>query len=210
MTEPALRRLPRGRHPLSREQVEADQRLRILLALAETMSRQGYAHTPVADIIRAAGVSRETFYRLFDDKLDAFMAAFDLVGELLLAAIAASIDAAADAEPLQRVERAVATYLETIALEPPYARLFLIEVYAAGPPAIRRRHEVQTRIVENLAVMFGSRSEAAHFACQVIVSSVSALLVEPLIAEDADAVLALREPVLDHIRSLAAAGIFST
>ncbi len=69
--------LPRGRHGLSREQVEASQRLRLMRAMAEVMAEKGYARTSVADILRRARVSRETFYELFDSKQDCFMSAFE-------------------------------------------------------------------------------------------------------------------------------------
>lgn len=201
------RRLPRGRHPLTREQVEQDQRLRILLAVADTMATQGYVNTSVADVISSAGVSRATFYQQFDDKLDAFMAAFDLVGELLLGSLAAV--SAADGSPLERVERAMAVYLETIAMEPRYARLFLIEVHAAGPAAIERRHGIQSRIVDELADLIGARTDAGRFACQVVVTSVSAMVVGPIVDGDSAAVLALGPPMIDHIRRLFEAWIFT-
>jgi AcrR family transcriptional regulator len=200
-----VRRLPRGRHDLSREQVEADQRLRILLAVAETMSAKGYVHTPVADVIAAAGVSRETFYRLFDDKLDAFLAAFDLVAELLVGTLTATLEA--EGSPVERVERAVVAYLDAIALERGYARLFLVEVDAAGPTAIARRHEVQDRIVDGLAGVLGARSPSSRFACQLIVAAVSAMVVTPLVDDDPDAVRALGPPLVDHLRRLLDAGI---
>ena len=118
MAEPAARRLPRGRHPLSREEVEADQRLRILVAVADTMSAQGYVNTPVADIISSAGVSRATYYSMFSDKLDAFLAAFDFVGEMLVSSMTEATGGGGT--PLERVERAMDTYLGTIAAEPRY------------------------------------------------------------------------------------------
>jgi AcrR family transcriptional regulator len=199
------RRLPRGRHDLSREQVEADQRLRILLALAETMSAKGYVRTPVADVIGAAGVSRETFYRLFDDKLDAFLAAFDLAAELLVGTLTATLEA--HGSPIERVERAVAAYLDAIALEPAYARLFLVEVDAAGPVAIARRHEVQRAIADGLAEALGARSPSSRFACQVVVASVSSLVVVPLVEGDSDAIRALGPPLVEHLRRLDDSGI---
>lgn len=208
MAEPAARRLPRGRHPLSREEVEADQRLRILVAVADTMSAQGYVNTPVADIISSAGVSRATYYSMFSDKLDAFLAAFDFVGEMLVSSMTEATGGGGT--PLERVERAMDTYLGTIAAEPRYARLFLIEVYAAGPEAIRRRHAVQARLVDDLVTMLGAGTDSARFACQVIVASMSAMLVGPLVAEDPEAVLALGPPMLDHIRRLIADGIVTT
>lgn len=208
MAEPAVRRLPRGRHPLSREEVAADQRVRILLAVADAMSAEGYVHTSVADIIGRAGVSRATYYEMFDDKLDAFLAAFDFVGEVLVSTMTSAIGQ--DGTPFEKVERAMNAYLQAIAAQPGYARLFLIEVYAAGPEAIERRHVVQAKLVVDLAGMLGARSDAARFACQVIVTSMSAMLVGPLIAEDPHAVLALGPPMLDHVRRLIDDGIVTT
>ena len=78
-------RLPRGRHSLSREEVAATQRARLMLALTEAVGESGYAATSVADVIGRAGVSRQTFYEQFTSKLDCFLAAFDAACEILLA-----------------------------------------------------------------------------------------------------------------------------
>lgn len=69
-------RLPLGRHGLSRAEVEADQRFRIAMAMSVAMSEKGYGATTVADILAGAGVSRESFYALFDSKSDCFLKAF--------------------------------------------------------------------------------------------------------------------------------------
>jgi AcrR family transcriptional regulator len=198
--------LPRGRHGLSREHVEIDQRLRIFMGMAEAMRAKGYVGTPVADIIKRAGVSRETFYQLYDDKLASFLAAFDLVGDVLLDRLRASTEGPSD--PLARFERAIATYLDTLASEPGYARLFLVEVYAAGPEAIARRTLVQQRIVEALVDLLGARTDAGRVTCQVLVAAVSAMVTGPLVADDLDALRALGPQILDHVRRLDDAGMF--
>ena len=74
-----VRQLPRGRHRLTREEVTASQRGRMLEAMAEAVAEKGYTHMAVADVVSGAGVSRETFYQHFADKEDCFLAAFDLV-----------------------------------------------------------------------------------------------------------------------------------
>src|ERR1044072_1985797 len=53
------------------------QRERLLDGVAATVSLRGYAATPVAEILKAAGVSRRTFYEQFADKEDCFLAAYD-------------------------------------------------------------------------------------------------------------------------------------
>jgi AcrR family transcriptional regulator len=199
------RRLPRGRHDLSRTEVEADQRLRILIGIAEAMADGGYANTAVAAVLARAGVSRETYYRLFSDKLDGFLAAFDLVSELLLAEMTTALDE--PGTPLERVDGALTRYLATIAAHRPYARLFLIEAYAAGAEAIRRRQAVQQRIVAQLIEVLGTRSTAGRFACQSIVASVSSLIVAPIVEDDPAAILAIGPAVSEHLRGLHAAGL---
>lgn len=198
--------LPRGRHGLSREQVEVDQRLRIFVGMAQAMWVKGYVGTPVADIIKRAGVSRETFYQLYPDKLAAFLAAFDLVGEVLLERLRTSLGE--PGEPIERFERAVRAYLETLASEPGYARLFLVEVHAAGPEAMARRAVIQQRIVDALVELLDARADAARFTCQVLVAAVSAMVTGPLVAGDLDALRALAPPILDHVRRLDASGMF--
>src|ERR687890_2263309 len=77
-------RLPRGRHSLPREAVTESQRGRIYQAMIEVVSERGYPETRVVDVIGVAGVSRKTFYELFESKEDCFLAAYDvLLGNLL-------------------------------------------------------------------------------------------------------------------------------
>jgi AcrR family transcriptional regulator len=45
----------------------------MLYAMAEAMTVNGYVGTSVADVLRGAGVSRQTFYQQFLSKQDCFM-----------------------------------------------------------------------------------------------------------------------------------------
>jgi len=60
--------LPPGRHGLPREFVHSNQRHRLLLGAALAIAERGYNATTVANITKAASVSRRTFYEHFDDK----------------------------------------------------------------------------------------------------------------------------------------------
>jgi AcrR family transcriptional regulator len=181
-------RLPRGRHSLSREEVVASQRTRILRGLAETMAVGGYVNTTVADVLRAAGVSRETFYQQFDSKADCFMAAYEAAASIVLARIEAAPD---------DLEAALGAYLEAIAAEPAFARLFLLEVYAAGPVALTRRAEIQNRFAERVATLLGTDD---RFACEALVAATGALVTARLAADDIEGLRALREPLADLAR----------
>src|SRR3954453_9402858 len=53
--------------------------------MAGTMAEKGYVATSVADVLRAAKVSRETFYEQFDSKEDCFMSALEAATGVVLA-----------------------------------------------------------------------------------------------------------------------------
>jgi AcrR family transcriptional regulator len=64
--------------------VISSQRDRLFEAMIAAVAEKGYGATTVADVIAGAGVSRATFYELFGDKEDCFIAAHDeLIGRLM-------------------------------------------------------------------------------------------------------------------------------
>src|SRR5205085_4633458 len=152
----AAEQLPPGRHGLSRETVARSQRDRILRAIAEAVSEQGYVMTSVADVLRRAGVSRETFYEHFANKQECFLAAYDASAGILLEAVQDDRSAPAIETIADRLERLLARYLQVLAKEPAFAHTFLVDVYAAGPAALARRVEVQGRFVSMLAKIAGA------------------------------------------------------
>ncbi|MFD0901829.1 TetR/AcrR family transcriptional regulator [Actinomadura sediminis] len=217
MPEPQSRRLPRGRHALAREEVRRIQRARLCRAMAEVMAEKGYVDTSVADVLQRATVSRQSFYELFDSKIDCFMAAFAGAGELLLERLSADVGVArgaatpgTSADRLDMCERVIGAYLRALAAELPYARLFLVEVYAAGPEAIDRRARTQEIIAGALADLVGAADEPARFACRTIVAATSAMVTPPVAEQDADALLALGPPLIEHVRLLWSAGLLTT
>jgi AcrR family transcriptional regulator len=70
--------LPRGPHALPQEVVLAHQRERLLGATPEVLAERGFAELTVRDLIGRAGVSRRTFYQLFDDKLECVLLAHEM------------------------------------------------------------------------------------------------------------------------------------
>lgn len=206
-TDDAAIRLPRGRHGLSREQVARDQRDRLTRAMAEVIAEQGYAATSVADVIRRAGISRETFYQQFRSKLDCFLAAFDAAADALFDPIREALGSAGGApserspigpaDRLARFDVLLGAYLDGLAARPELARVFLVEVHAAGPEAIGRRVERQAVISEAVATLLSAESDRGRFACQALVAAIGALVTAPLVIDDLDALRALREPLVD-------------
>lgn len=124
-------RLPRGRHGLPRELVERSQRERLLAAVVRVTAAKGFEQTTVADILGEAGVGRESFYELFDDKLDCMLAAHKVLVDNLAEQTRAAY---LGEEPWpQRVRRAIELTLEWFASDPEAARFLLVEVSTIGP-----------------------------------------------------------------------------
>lgn len=144
--------LPRGRHAAPRPAVEMSQRRRLLEAMAEVVAEQGYGDTSVADVLTRAGVSRKTFYELFDHKQDCFLHTFDHAVAQVLSAIEEALSAEDD--PFAAAAAGTGAYLAIMAANPHYAQTFLIEVLGAGPVALARRAAVHERFADQLQAVY--------------------------------------------------------
>lgn len=107
--------------------------------MVEVVSERGYPETRVVDVIGVAGVSRKTFYELFDSKEDCFLAAYDVLLDNLLEETTESFESSAGASWAERVCAALEALLEHLASHPEEARFAIVEVLAAGPKALARR-----------------------------------------------------------------------
>lgn len=115
------------------------QRNRIHQAMVEVVSQRGYPETRVVDVIGVAGVSRKTFYELFDSKEDCFLAAYDVLLENLLSEAGNAFESRPGAPWAERICVALEALLEHLAAHPSEARFAIVEVLAAGPKALARR-----------------------------------------------------------------------
>ncbi len=136
-------RLPPGRHGLPREYVLSNQRQRILSAVVHTVANGGYAGYTVQRLLRQAGVSRRTFYNLFEDRDDAFLQMYDVSANCLLERTeAAWLRAGDDPDGSDRtaaLRRCLGALLDSLAGQPVLARVCFIDVLSAGPAGIEHR-----------------------------------------------------------------------
>jgi AcrR family transcriptional regulator len=197
-----VEQLPRGRHRLSREAVERSQRDRLLLAMADAVAERGYARTSVADVLRRARVSRETFYEQFDNKQDCFLASFDAAGALVAGEMSGGLSSGPATPIEERIDQLLSRYLATLAGEPALARTFLVEVYAAGPEALARRAAVQARFVDLVAAIAEASDQRQRFACEALVASVSALVTQRICAGRTAELEELRGPLSELAATL--------
>jgi AcrR family transcriptional regulator len=124
---------------LPREAVTESQRNRIHQAMIEVVSERGYPETRVVDVIGVAGVSRKTFYELFDSKEDCFLAAYDVLLGNLFGEASNAFESPSSASWGERISTALEALLKHLAQHPDEARFAIVEVLAAGPKALARR-----------------------------------------------------------------------
>lgn len=177
------RALPRGPHGLSRDEVAQSQRSRLLAAMTDAVAEKGFANTVVADVVSRSGVSRATFYTMFRDKEDCFQAAYEMNAALVAEFMEAGLEETRSdvhSGPLEKLERVLGLYIDTLASAPALARVFLVEVYAAGPAAIAQRRASLDRFVDIVAATHEGETgllgtdDSQRFAVEMIVNAVSA------------------------------------
>src|SRR3954447_21502311 len=140
MTGRTSSQLPKGRHGLSREFIAHNQRERILDAIANVVAEKGYAATRVVDITDYAGASRKTFYELFTDKEDCFLAAYDAIPSLLMGKMAQGLAATEDTWEA-KVHALLGEFLSFLAAEPAFAKMCIVEVLGSGTRGLARRDQ---------------------------------------------------------------------
>jgi AcrR family transcriptional regulator len=210
----APRRLPRGRHGLSRSAVIANQRARIFAALAAACAERGYGEVTVQEITERAGVSRRTFYDLFADKQSCFLAAYDATIERLLAEVGAAYGRPDLTWP-ERVAAALGAVIDRYVSEPALARLVTVEVLAAGPTALERRDAALKRFaiyLEPGVAGLPLGMQGAEILTQAVIGGLYEALYTCLVEERIDTLPALLPelvycvlvPYLGHQAALAA------
>ncbi len=180
-------RPPRGRHRLPPEVVARSQRERLLDAAIRVAAAKGYAATTVGDLTKEAGISRTTFYELFEDKEACFLAAYDNAVDVLVRQVVAAYES--EERWPQRARAGLSALLEVLAAEPKLARLALVDIGAAGPAA-QRRYRVA---VQRLTPLFeegrdfapGGRGLPANTS-RMAIGGVTGLIADELVAGRAE------------------------
>lgn len=133
-----MRKLPPGQHGIPVEQVESSQRERLLAGMADACAERGYLATSVSEVSRRAGVSTQTFYKLFSNKLDCMLASYEERLGRLFEEMDVACGAGRDGEASLRPPIRIA--LTTLSADPVAARLLTVEIMAAGPEGARRHY----------------------------------------------------------------------
>ncbi len=152
------RRLPTGAHGLDPEEVRRDQRERLQTALIELIAERGYQAVRILDLTKLARVSRPTFYSLYADKEELFLAAYDEIAKRTAETIMEAYDTRGSSQG-ERLRTAMRAFAGLAAAEPDAVSLMVLGAFGAGPKALERRNGTLEALEQSIRA---SRSQVGH------------------------------------------------
>jgi AcrR family transcriptional regulator/DNA-binding MarR family transcriptional regulator len=144
-------------HVLGRERVIDIQRARIVAAMVKECAERGVGNVTVAHVVARAGVSRRTFYELFEDREDCFLGAFDEGIARASRYVLEGYDP--NAAWVRRVRSALGSLLSFLDVERELGQLLIVGSLGAGHRALRRRQRgiaQITALIEEGAALAGT------------------------------------------------------
>jgi AcrR family transcriptional regulator len=131
------------------------QRRRLLSATVEVAFERGVQALTVATICERAGLSRKTFYSLYEEREEFLLAAF--ADGLSQAREAITVAVADERRWCERIRAGLVALLRFLDREPGVGRLLIVEALGSGAPTLEaRRHALN----ELAAIVDGGRGEA--------------------------------------------------
>jgi AcrR family transcriptional regulator len=153
------------------------QRSRMLSSAVQVVSERGYGQMSVARVTRRAGVSRRTFYDLFENREGCFLAAFDeAVSEMSTLA-----ERAWEGEQTwhARVRASLGALLDFLDERPGVGALVVVEALGAGPRVLERRAGLIAQLivaVDEGRVAAVGRRQSAPLTAEGVVGAVLSVI----------------------------------
>lgn len=146
-TQETLGEQGRGAEGKGSAATRTDQRSRLLEAIVEIVSRDGYPDSKIGDIAERAGVSRATFYELFDTKEGCLLAAQRELADKLNDELELAVAQGEAAQAAQAALRALVAFADR---EPPGFDFLMHEAMLAGPQAVEERDRLMRRLEQTI------------------------------------------------------------
>jgi AcrR family transcriptional regulator len=122
------------------------QRARIVAAMGELVRERGPGAVTVAHVVARSGVSRRTFYELFTDREDCFLAAFDIAVARAAESVVPAYEVSGKWRERVRVGfQAALCFLDA---EPELGYLCVVGALGGGDRALERRAAVVRQLVD--------------------------------------------------------------
>jgi AcrR family transcriptional regulator len=192
---------PEGPHGSAHERVIEIQRARILTAMAEVSAERGAGNVTVAHVVERAGVSRRTFYELFLDREDCFLAAFDEALARAGRCIRSSCDPDASSW-VERVRGALVALLSFLEAERGAGLLLIVGSLGAGKNALARRQDGIAQMIDFIdegRIESKKGAELPPLTAEGIVGGALAVLHARILEEPPVPLLGLTGPLMGMI-----------
>ncbi|RZJ20526.1 MAG: TetR/AcrR family transcriptional regulator [Haliea sp.] len=178
--------------------------------MAHAVAANGYAVTTIADIVRAAGVSRRTFYEHFGSKAELLVALYEAASHNALKLLKGAIDPAHEWQT--QVESALNAYLGCMAQNPVLMRTLFIEILGLGPQGLASRRRVNQEIAGFMLEVINAGQGAGRRAAPLtpvmataIVGGINELVLQYIEQDRVAHLQELVEPASELVRAVTAA-----
>jgi AcrR family transcriptional regulator len=189
-----------GREETSRSRVAAVQQARVLTAAAQVLATHGYTGLSPARIVGRARVSRRTFYDLFENREDCFLALFNET--VARATRLATTAAAGERSWREQVRAGLGSLLVFVGDEPVLGSLLITDALRAGPNVLARRAQVLETlhtIIDEGRTQTKPGREAPPLTAEGTVGAVLAVLHARLLEPKAPPPITLLNPLMGTI-----------
>jgi AcrR family transcriptional regulator len=176
------------------------QRARLLDAAFAVVSEDGYKRMTARRVSGRAGVSNKTFYDLFTDREDCFLAAFDHAVEEIAAVVLPAWEA--EGEWVGGIRAGLGALLGFLDGEPALRRLLFVEALAAGPRVLARRVqvlEVLERVIDEGRTDVKIGREPASLTAEGVVAGVFGVVYSRLVQDGPESLTGLLNPLMATI-----------
>jgi AcrR family transcriptional regulator len=178
----------------------AVQRARILTATAQVLATHGYTGLSPVRITNRARVSRRTFYDLFENREDCFLA---LLNETVARTTQLALTAAAGERSWrEKIRAGLSALLEFVGDEPVLGSLLITDALKAGPKVLARRANVLETlhtIIDQGRTQTKPRKDPPPLTAEGTVGAVLAVLHARLLEPDAPPPITLLNPLMSTI-----------
>jgi AcrR family transcriptional regulator len=194
--------LPRGRHSIPREIVVDNQRTRLLDGVARSLAERGYGDLAVSHITGEAGVSRSTFYVIFESKRECVLLAHERAFGRLVSRIeqaCAGLDSWDD-----KLAAGLGAGLRFVVESPQESRLLILESMGADPVLADTVIASHKKLVDLLSLgrtHCPSAADLPEVTERALIGAVTSVAADLLLAGRAGDLIEL-EPQLLHLMSM--------
>jgi AcrR family transcriptional regulator len=198
--DPPLDKLASAPSGSGREQLSEIQRARILAAMVDVAAGRGVGNVTVAHVVGRSGVSRRTFYELFEDREDCLLAACEDALERIAVVVLPAYDAPARWQ--EKLRAGLAALLRFLEFDRGRGCLLIVGTPGAGPKVLDRRRRVLAQII---AIVDRGRAEVRQgdgpppLTAEGIVGGVLSLIHARMVEDDDASLIELLGPLMSML-----------